>query len=179
MANPAVPLLGRWMVRAVGLVAAGTITAACVGGAQSTEQAERIASIYSTLIEHVVDELDGIGEEDDKLSVFVDALHRDGIDLEVQVAVVEQLSDRFQIRFIDDPFEAIDPDDPEGGLRSPGVLIALGPPIGDEQVTVDAEWYQSREDHRADRYQLTADTDRWDVVGTPESIETMLLVEDR
>jgi hypothetical protein len=84
------------------------------------------------------------------------------ISLEVQAEMVEELHDFATLRFVDEPTEAIDEDDPTQPVADNGVLLELGPiREQDDTATLDVEWYQDVDTTQSYRVRATRSDDVW------------------
>ncbi len=151
-------------------------------GERSDDRSERDAAVYSAAIDEVIT-IHAVPPEDPEAIpvVYVESFDPAVIDLEVQVAVVARFLETYDIRFIDDLAEVIDPDLVDRPVRDDLLLIGLGPIIPgttDRDVGVRAEVYRDL-DH-IDAYRITLVFDRpatderpeqWVVEGEPETVE--------
>lgn len=142
------------------------------GGGTEVDETARDAAIYELVIVDVV-ERSGVvlGDAEDLPVMFIEAFDADGIALEVQVEVVSNFSEQYEIRFIDDRDEAVDADVDGLPVRSNSFLIGLGPIVVDGTVDVRSEVYRSADSVSAYRYALARRGRTWSTVGAPEEIE--------
>ena len=158
---------------AVGLsviVAAIGLVVGCAGDAVDDATA-RDTAVYRSVVFDLVDRSTVVLDDSDQRPVlFVDALASE-VPLEVQVEVVSDFDQLFEVRFIDELDEAIEADTPGRSVRSNSLLIGLGPVVGDATASVRGELYLQDGEARAFRYRLTASGDgSWAIVGDPEPI---------
>jgi len=156
-------------------LAAGITLALVLSGCASNTDADntlRDAAVYRSVIADVVDrsavDLDSSGELP---TLFIETFDADGVALEVQVEIVNDLIEQYDVRFIDDRAEAIEMDLAELPVRSNGLLIGLGPIVHNGAIDVRTELYLSANEIRAYRYTLAGRDDRWAIVGAPEEIQ--------
>ena len=126
----------------LGALLATTALSGCGGGGSGATA--RTAGVYVAVVEALADPAAAGGG---KPVVFADP--RAGgksIPLEVQTEVVDQLSDRIAVRFVDDDDEAVDTSTPSKPVKS-GVLVRLGPvPASGDPIQVVADRYRSTTD---------------------------------
>ena len=134
---------------------------------------ERAAAIYLKVINDIANDAQVEPEDPDGLaSLFIEAFDPEGIALEVQVEIVADFVDRYDVRFIDDRVEATDIEMPGAPVRPFSLLVGVGPIVGEATVDVRAERYFTDTDIDAYRYTLAEGTGgRWSIEGTPEPIE--------
>ncbi|MEZ5375067.1 MAG: hypothetical protein R2733_01050 [Acidimicrobiales bacterium] len=116
--------------------------------------------------------------------VFVEVLVEDGIDLETQVAVVEDFAEVYRIRFVDELAEAIELDVAGLPAREGTLLVALGPiePDGEGYV-LHAEYYIAADDaaafefHFEDHRPAGSDQPVMRLTDEPVAVATELVVE--
>lgn len=169
------PVLGVLVVVLLG--ASGLV--AC--GDEPSPGHSRDAAIYTSMIRWIVDnhppEMDDSGGMP---TVYIEPLG-DGLPLQVQVEVIDLLTDEVTLRFTDRREEAVANDDDLRPVAPGSILVGLAPvPTGDP-VVVRGEVYRSVDE--IDAYLMTVGTradDVWDVVGTPEAVpaEGLALVTD-
>ncbi len=146
------------------------------------DRSDRDAAVYAAAIGEVIT-VHAIPPEDPEAVpvIYVESFDTGAIDLEVQVAVVARFLDRYDIRFIDDLGEVVDPDLENAPVRDDLLLVGLGaitPGATDREVGVRAEVYRSLDDIDAyrmtivfDRAATTEEPEQWTVEGTPEPVE--------
>lgn len=142
----------------IALVVSGGVVVSCTDDEPSAGQdpTERLVGIYAATVSAIVDEAgptrSDSGDADADRTVFLQAHEETAISAEVQVGVVNELDEWANVRFIDDPGEAISDED-GAPVRDDGVLIWLGA-VSDGEV--DAELV-------ADRYMSADETYVYDV----------------
>jgi hypothetical protein len=157
-------------------VALGVLLTAC-GSNPVDDPVQDDAEVYRTVIGDLVARSGVVFPPSEKPPVlFVEALGVDGIDLEVQVAVVTAWVERYEIRFIDDRGEAIDPDLEGFPVREGSLLLGLGLITRNGTAEMRGETYLSQSEVRAFRYELLPAGSRWTIVGDPEAVEPEGLV---
>jgi len=165
-----VHLLARaLLVCAVG--AGALIGSACTKPAPESGPS-RTALGYATMIGWLVSDRPGPPTtEDDLPVVFVETF---GIehDLVVQVEVLGELSERFDVRFVDTLEEATIADEDGAPVRYDGTLIGLGRFDVDSAVVVRGERYRGADDVVAFHFRLLWQGDRWQIEGEPEPVES-------
>ncbi len=160
--------MGRWLVVTI----AALLLVSCPADTEEDPN-ERITAIYLTVLNDVV--ADSPVEPEDPEGVatlFIEAFDPEGLPLEVQVEIVADFVDRYDVRFIDDRVEATDIETPGTPVRPFSLFVGVGPIAGDDTADVRAERYFTDNDIDAYRYTLTeASEGSWSIVGTPEAIE--------
>jgi hypothetical protein len=149
------------MARPLLLVPSLVLLIVACGDGNGSNADDRVSAIYATTIRAVVADDEPDAESD--VPVFVAPADPEApISLGVQAGVVDQLHDFATIRFVDEPSEAIDEDDPARPVVEEGVLVTLGavPERGDN-VTVMAERYQTADSTRTFRVQLERADSTW------------------
>lgn len=169
---------------AFSLVAFGTLVTAC-GEQPPSPGVERAADMYQSAVEHLV-EVSGVELNAgwDAPVIFVEVLEADAVDLETQVAVVEDFDDAYRIRFVDALAEAIDIETETLPVREGTLLVVLGPIERDGTAyTLHAEYYRNL-DHAAayeyefeDRQPASAEIPKMVLTGEPTQVATELVVE--
>lgn len=157
-------------------VVLGFLLTAC-GSDQVDDPAKDDAEIYRAVIGDLVAR-SGVAfpPSEDTPVLYVEALGVDGIELEIQVEVVTAWGERYDIRFIDDRSEAIDPDLQGLPVREGSLLLGLGRITRNGTAEVRGETYLSEADVRAFRYTLRPAGSGWTIVGDPVAIEPEGLV---
>jgi hypothetical protein len=125
------------------MLALGTV-ASCGDGSAAHRDDKRTAGVYAAVVLAVAD-----GQlPNDKTSVVFVAPRPDTkpIPIEVQAAVVDDLTGHVAVRFVDDTDEAVDSALPGRPVKA-GVLVRLGPvpPTGDP-VEMTADRYRTETD---------------------------------
>lgn len=153
------------------LLALAGVLSGCTNNAK-TDNTSRNADVYRSVIADVAD-LSGVDLDDseDLPVLFIEAFDADGIALEVQVEVVNDFVEEYEIRFIDDRNEAIAVEFADLPVRVNSILIGLGPIVHNGTIDVRAELYLSTDAVRAFRYTFESRDDRWVTVGVAEEIE--------
>ena len=167
--------------RAVGvsvMVASIGLVVGCVGDAGDDATA-RDAAVYRSVVFDLVDRSAVVLDDSDQLPVlFVEGLASE-VPLEVQVEVVADFTQLYEVRFIDELEEAIEPDTTGRPVRSNSLLIGLGPVVGDTTASVRGELYLRDGEAQAYGYRLTASGNgQWAIVGDPEPIVPEGFAED-
>jgi hypothetical protein len=149
------------MARPFLLVPSLVLLAFACGDGNGSNADDRASAIYATTIRAVVDD-DGSASESDAPIFVAPADPEAPISLGVQAGVVDQLHDFATIRFVDEAAQAIDEDEPSRPVVEEGVLVTLGavPERGDN-VTVEAERYQTADSTRTYRVRLERDDSTW------------------
>jgi hypothetical protein len=158
-------------MRLAAAFALAVVPSGCVNSTDD-DNTVRDTAVYRSVIIDVVDRSGVVLDGSDELpTLFIEAFDADGIALEVQVEIVNDLIDRYDVRFIDDREEAIAPDLEDLPVRANSLLIGLGPIFLDGTIDVRSELYLSSEEIRAYRYTLASHDDGWAPVGAPEEIQ--------
>ena len=146
------------------------LSTGCVDNADS-DNTIRDTAVYRAVIVDVVDRSGVDLDSSDELpTLFIEAFDADGIALEVQVEIINDLTEQYDVRFVDDREEALAPDLEDLPVRPNSLLIGLGPIVHDGTIDVRSELYVNSDEIRAYRYTLAGRDDRWDLVGAPEEI---------
>lgn len=157
-------------------VAALAATLAGCSTAPSPEH-EQAADAYEAVLRWVLAD-EPPGPDGMPAPVFVEPLAYEHIDLEVQVALIERLTEYEKLRFIDDREEAIDLELVDAPVRDAGVLIALGVVADESPTTVRVEVYRDRNDIAAYRLPMTRSGSSWTIDGEPEMVAAEDLTVD-
>lgn len=122
------------------------------------------AGAYARVIRWFVDQK---AAESGKRVVFVQA-RGDGlsIGLEIQASVVSGAESFAEVRFIDDPSEALD----TAGVREGGIFLALGPAVPESgAVTIDCDEIVARDSQTTLTFSLMFINGAWALRGEPLS----------
>jgi hypothetical protein len=153
------------MLQRLTVVAAFTVAlGAC--GSNDPQTNERDPGVYAAAIEAVATEPLGriASGDDDQLVVYAVAADEDnGISLDVQAAVAEQLEDVITVRFVDKRSEAVDDSEPSEPVLEEGVLVVLGRVPSGPSPSVDTERYVDRNHIDRMRVDLQRTGDDWKV----------------
>ncbi len=162
-ANQIVPVLGALM-----------LLAGCGFGADPDTTLRDVA-IYKAVIIDLIDRSDVNFDSADQLPVvFVETLEVEDVPLEVQVEIVTDFEDRYQVRFIDHLDEAVKADLPDLPVRENSLLVGVGRITVDGSADVRGEWYLDAEMIEAYEYRLQrVVTGTWNIVGEPLSADPM------
>ena len=99
------------------------LSTGCVDNADS-DNTIRDTAVYRAVIVDVVDRSGVDLDSSDELpTLFIEAFDADGIALEVQVEIVNDLTEQYDVRFVDDREEALAPDLADLPVRSNSLLI--------------------------------------------------------
>ena len=139
-------------------------------GSDDPSATDRDVDVYVTIIRALapepgdrvpraeIDELDRV--------VYAGSLEEDqGISLEVQAALVEELEDFATVRFVDERDEAIDDTDDRAPVLEDGVLMLLGPVPTGRSPSVEVERYVDADDEFGVRVGLERADATWAVAG--------------
>ena len=148
------------------LLALVLVTAACSKGAAKADQ-DRTASIYAAVVRGLLDPT-----AETASVVYVAPLpDQKAVSLETQAAVVADLKEEATVRFVDALSEAVNADAPEAPAKD-GFVIVLGPvPTTGTSVELDAERYESEDEHADIRLRVTANGDVW----TAEVVDSQMI----
>ena len=108
---------------------------------------------------------------------FVTAVGDETLSLEEQVAVIDALATTHDVRFVDDPGAAFDPDLPDSPPRDDGVLIGVGKISGESPHTVRVEVYTGTGEIDAQLVTLSWRAGAW-VIDSVEPVEPEALIGD-
>lgn len=151
---------------------AALILTSCSSGTDG-EPSSRDSQVYTAVIAEVAAglEVDPPGPESDPI-LFIESFTPDGIDLEVQVEIVAEFEDGYDIRFVDEREEAIEDDLTDRPVRPGGALLGLGPIVDGDPLRVRVEVYEDERNIRGLRFALAGSSDEgWDIAGAPEEVE--------
>jgi len=145
-------VVARWVRgRALHLGLFGVVLAGGCAGGTSAEDGS-VAAAYQVAVEWLVEEGGDPGAPLPE-RVFIEAVGEDGIPLEVQAELVNELQDLMAVRFIDAREEAIELTEPGDPIREGGVLLGLGDVDADRSpVRLYADRY--RDVHDVVAYEL-------------------------
>jgi hypothetical protein len=170
---PATPVRSRrsgraWVpVVALGLAAAAGASACSDVAGGNDDETDRAVDIYVAVLRSVVEP---VKPDVEHPPVFVEHEDMDeDIALDVQVGVVNELEDEYDVRFIDSREEALPSDEPDAPVADDGVLVGLGPIGTGDPVTVLAHryWGEGREESFA--VDVHKSGDEWDAA-TPREV---------
>ena len=163
-----------WLLGVLGIVVLSAAT--CSTG--PTGDDDRNAAVYAEVVRWLLTAEVGSTDSDvpafepeDERPVFIEPIGPDGIDLEVQVGVIDRLQDLAVVRFVDTRDEALDMSEPHVPVRDEGVLIALGVITDDLPTVVRGERYLDNTDIAAFRFTMQSRAGDWEVFGEPEPVE--------
>jgi hypothetical protein len=157
-------------VVALGLGVASLAAACSDVAGNSDDETDRAVAIYVAVLRAVVDPV--ARGDGDQPPVFVE--HEDmeeDIDLDVQVGVVNDLEDEYDVRFIDSREEALVDDEPGTAVVDDGVLVGLGPISTGDPVTVLAHRYWGEGEQESFAVDVHEVGERWDA-GPPREVTT-------
>lgn len=165
----------RTMVRTVVATGAVLVLAGCPNGDESPE-VSRDSKIYGAVIADVANQFE-LGEPvpDKEPVLFVESFAPDGVPLRVQVELIGDFADDYEMRFVDERAEAVQEDIEDRPVRVGNAFVGVGRIVDedpdDESVTMRIEVYVDESNLRAYRYKVTERDDDWDIDGSPEEIE--------
>ena len=163
----------EWLVRvlrvAVTLASIGLVVG-CTSDGEEPDTAHD-AAVYRAVILDLVDRSAVALDDSEALPVlFVEGLASE-VPLEVQVDVIADFADVYDVRFIDELEEAIETEADGQPVRDNSLLVGLGPVVGDRTVSLRGELYVRDGDVQAYGYELMpSGDDSWAIVGDPEPI---------
>jgi hypothetical protein len=108
---------------------------------------------------------------------FVTAVGDEPLSLDDQVAVIDALAATHDVRFVDEPGAAFDPDLPDAPPKDDGVLIGVGKISGESPHTVRVEVYTSNDRIDAQLVTLSWNSDSWQI-DSVEPVEPEVLIGD-
>lgn len=170
---------GVWSRRLRAAVAGAGVLCGAVLGACSTPQAAGgiPASAYAAALAAFLPEPPTDGDDDELPVVYVAPLGDSPLALDAQVAVIDDLAERCDLRFVDTVDVVID-DDIEGAPpRDEGVLLAIGTIHGEPPHTVRVEQYTDAERTAAHLITLVERSGEWSVVSV-DDVDPEVLVGD-
>ncbi len=159
------------------------MTSAC-GEEEFPPQVKQDAEIYEAALNHLV-EVSGVELAENWVDpvVFVEVLDTTEVDLETQVAVVDEMDEEFAIRFVDDLGEAVDIELDDLPVREGTILIAFGPiEVDGAEYRFHAEYYIDSDESLGlsfrfeNRQPAGADRPRMVLIGEPVEVPTELVV---
>ena len=136
-------------------------------------------SVYGEILEWILEDAPVVDDDADSIVVFVASRSEVPIDVDVQVALVDEFADRASLRFVDQRAEALVDDEPEQPVRDSGILVGLGAiaPEG-EVVEVYVDRYLSRTEAEAWVVTTESSGDAWQMSGEPAHTDVRPLPED-
>lgn len=157
----------------VGVIAALALVG-CTGTSAVDDEQAVDAGTYAAVIDRFVP----AAPTTDPLRVaFVTAVGDEPLALDDQVAVIDALADTHDVRFVDDPADAFDPDLADAPPRDDGLLIGVGKISGDSPHTVRVEVYSAADRIVAQLVTLSWRDDAWQI-DSVEPVEPEVLVAD-
>jgi hypothetical protein len=161
---------------ALGLAATAGASACSDVAGGSDDDTDRAVDIYVAVLRSVVDPVRPADVEHPPVFVEHEDMDED-IELDVQVGVVNELEDEYDVRFIDSREEALSSEEPRIRVADDGVLVGLGPIANGDPVTVLARryWGEGREESFA--VDVRERGDEWDAsrpreVASPTTVAT-------
>ncbi len=160
----------RAALLATGLVVIG----ACTPG--DDDPTEIGVEAYSLVIAEFLP--DGAVEDDDeKPVVYVARLGDEIFELDDQVAMIDELEQSHDLRFVDSVDAALDAEDEDATPRDDGLLLGIGTVAPTAPHLVRVEVYAGSRDANAFLLTLEPGADRWRIE-TSEPVEPEVLVGD-
>ncbi len=123
------------------------------------EAVQRDADFYETALMHLIDasEAELTARWSDPV-VFVEVLEPESVDLETQIAVVDDLEEEYRIRFIDELAEAVEMEVAGLPVREGSLLVAFGPLIMEQSdVILHGEYYLDADSSAAFEYRFVVE----------------------
>ena len=154
-------------------VAVGAGACSATGAAGGVSPDAYVAALAAFLPEPPHD-----GDDDGDLPVaYVASLGESPLALDAQVAVIDGLADRCDLRFVDSPGAAIDDDTDGAPPRDKGILLAIGTILADPPHTVRVEEYLDAGHTAAHLVTLVERAGAWTVTGI-DGVDPEVLVGD-
>ena len=163
--------------RSAAFVALLVVGAACGGDEPPTptepEPVEFGAEVYAMVIERFLPAPD----PETATVVYVVPVSGDPLGLDLQVAVIDTLSDGYDVRFVDEVEAAVDDGSSDEPPRDEGMLLGLGRIAAEPPHTVRVERYEGSD--QVDGHLLTLEQRGagW-VVADDETVTPEVLVDD-
>ncbi|NNC81442.1 MAG: hypothetical protein HKN94_14965 [Acidimicrobiales bacterium] len=160
------------MTRVGSVAAAVVLLTGCPSGDEPADETTRDSKIYVATISELADQFQIIDPIPDREPVlYVESFDADGVPLQVQVDVVAEFLDVYDVRFVDEREEALDDEFVRLPVRRGGVLVGLSPIVEGTNPTLRVELYADLRDVRAYQYTVAElDDGQWGVVGAPEPV---------
>jgi hypothetical protein len=157
-----------------GVAAALVLIGACDGAVAVDDEQAVDAGTYAAVIDRFVP----AAPASESLRVaFVTAVGDEPLPLDDQVAVIDALADTHDVRFVDQPADAFDPDVADAPPRDDGVLIGVGKISGESPHTVRVEVYSAADQVVAQLVTLSWHDEAWRI-DSVEPVEPEVLVAD-
>lgn len=158
----------------MGVAAAVALFGGCSGTAAVDDEQAVDAGTYAAVIARFVP----AAPTSEPIPVaFVTAAGDEALTLDNQVAVIDALAETHDVRFVDDPVDAFDPDLEDAPPRDNGVLIGVGKISGESPHTVRVEVYSAADRIRAQLVTLSWRDESWQI-DSVEPVEPEVLVGD-
>lgn len=165
------------LVALVAVVALTVATAACDGDdpPTTTEPApvEFGAEVYTMVIERFLPAPD----PDAAPVVYVVPVNGDPLGLDLQVAVIDALSEGYDVRFVDEVEAAVDDGSSDEPPRDEGMLLGLGRIAPEPPHTIRVERYEGSDQVEGHLLTLEQRADAW-VVADEETVTPEVLIGD-
>lgn len=100
----------------------------------------------------------------------------DPIALEIQAAIIEQLAETHDVRFVDELSAAIDIDEPGSPPRDDAVIVGIGTPLPEPPHRLRLEVYRTANQIDATLLTLAYQQERWVVVAA-EPVPAEVLID--
>ena len=162
------------------LTAGAIAFAALVGGAAcgddedpaaKPDSVEAVADAYVAALDATLPPTD---EGADPVVVYVWQFAEKPMSLDDQVVVIDDLAERYDVRFVDEVDAAVDPDVTLAPPRDDGLLVGLGPVTVDAPHTVRVEIYANEDAIEAVVLTLVRRDELWTVTAE-ETVEPEVL----
>lgn len=114
-------------------------------------------------------------DPEDRPVVFVVPVADESLALDTQVAVIEDLADTHDLRFVDSAGAAVDEDTADQPARDGGTLLGVGTVTEESPHTIRIEVYRDRDEIEAHLVTVAVRGDRWTVVDD-QPVEPEVLV---
>lgn len=158
----------------MGVAAAVALFGGCSGTAAVDDEQAVDAGTYAAVIARFVP----AAPTSEPIPVaFVTAAGDEALALDDQVAVIDALAETHDVRFVDDPVDAFDPDLADAPPRDNGVLIGVGKISGESPHTVRVEVYSAADRIIAQLVTLSWRDESWQI-DSVELVEPEVLVGD-
>jgi len=150
----------RWFFSAVAML----VLTACPSGNNSADETTRETKLYAAVISDLSNEFEVRELRPDREPVvYIESFDVEGVPLQVQVELVREFLDVYDIRFVDIRDEALDDEFVRLPVRTGGVLVGLAPIEDNDDTMIRAELYVDLTHVKAWQFSLTAQDDGWAV----------------
>jgi hypothetical protein len=139
------------------LFALALLAAACSGNGAASPNETHAADVYTAVLRQLAPPPNT--DKSQQVVYVAPFAEQKAISLETQAAVIANLADEADVRFVDELSEAVDDGNPGSPAKGAAVIL-LGPvPPGSPPLEVEAQRYESDTDQTHYRFVVTAGAD--------------------